>query len=240
MDEWRNNYLNLSAPNCTQLIFEWTNPNTIPLFNNQTNNDLSVHYLPEPYWGNTGQTPLEAVVINYNPGQAGQHQHFNQVTLNHNYYGHNTYRDFIESETESYTNNNSTIFEATNKWHWESRAYPIFNALKCIGINLFGNDKLKNYLGLELIPWHTRSAASIGNYISNNTRFVYEKVLLFAANQSRRISNEKLRNTVILKMSGTLNGSFRKLLPSLINSSSSILSQSNNDTFETISPRYTK
>lgn len=48
----------------------WTDPDNVPLYNDDNGGALSSSYLPEPWWGNDGTKELHCVVVNYNPGQA--------------------------------------------------------------------------------------------------------------------------------------------------------------------------
>ena len=55
---------------------------------------------------------------------------------------------------------------------------------------------------IELIPWHTKDTKNINSYIENNIRQIFTNSILFAANESRRIANSKLKNKVLLRISG--------------------------------------
>lgn len=77
------------------------------------------------------------------------------------------------------------------------------NALKNVGINLNGQESLSNHLSVELIPWHTKGTNTIQNYISSNLQSIHDNCLQFAALESNRITNSKLKSKVILRMSGS-------------------------------------
>lgn len=173
----------------------WENPNLQPLLNSDTPGDYSLKYLPEPWWGNDSSHPLNSVVINYNPGGGGGIQDYLHACL---LFGNHDYSSFADSEACKRTNH----FAGTNRWHQGQRATRIFNTLSRIGFFVHPNNKLCNHLSIELIPWHTANTTTISTYISNNLHQIYQNCLLFAGDQSRRIDNEKLKNKVIMRLSG--------------------------------------
>ena len=180
----------------------WTDPNTIPLLNNIALGTKSSDYIPEPWWGNHDMDiPLHSVVINFNPGQGENIQHRNVIPYHGNYA-----KDIVDSGW----------LPKTAKWHENRRALPILNALKCIGV-LPTNyiPSLDNHLSVELIPWHTENTSStcgFGQYLKDNILNVYEYAICFAAHESKRIANDKLKNKVILKLSGRKTAEILKLL----------------------------
>ncbi len=219
IDEWRNNYTSINCQSCEKGILGWTNPNSIPLFNNQTYNDLSIHYLPEPYWGNTGYNPLEVVMINYNPSEAYLMQSHKHVTFEPNYLSYTFYKNFVFAEAMKFETNQQQCFNLTNAWHWRNRTKPILDAL---GVMYEDKSKpLVNYLGIELIPWHTVNfGTNESKYMYDNLHNVYKRSILFAANESTRIKNDRLVNTVIVRATSRLSkrpssrpsNNFRELL----------------------------
>ena len=180
----------------------WTDPNTIPLLNNIALGTKSSDYIPEPWWGNHDMDiPLHSVVINFNPGQGGNIQHRNVIPYHGDYA-----KDIVDSGW----------LPKTAKWHENRRALPILNALKRIGV-LPTNyiPSLDNHLSVELIPWHTENTSAtcgFGQYLQDNILNVYEYVICFAAHESKRIANDKLRNVVILRLSETNTNKLLKLL----------------------------
>ncbi|MDD5974112.1 MAG: hypothetical protein PUC14_00010 [Bacteroidales bacterium] len=184
----------------------WTDPNIIPLVNNIALGTNSGDYIPEPWWGNHDMDiPLHSVVINFNPGQGGNIQHRNAIP-NHIPYHGDYGRDIVDSGCLS----------KTAKWHENKRALPILNALKRIRV-LPTNyiPSLDNHLSVELIPWHTENTSAkcgFGQYLKDNILNVYEYAICFAAHESKRIANEKLRNVVILRLSETNTKNLLKLL----------------------------
>ena len=180
----------------------WTNPNTIPLLNNIALKTKSSDYIPEPWWGNDNiEIDLHSVVINFNPGQGKDIQLRNNVPYKGSYA-----TDIVDSG----------CLPKTAQWHKNRRALPILNALKRIGV-LPTNyiPSLENHLSVELIPWHTvniQRASGFRNYLNANILNVYEYAICFAAHESMRISNDKLKNKVILKLSGNKTAEILKLL----------------------------
>ncbi|HOX77012.1 MAG TPA: hypothetical protein PLW31_03145 [Bacteroidales bacterium] len=172
----------------------WENPNLQPLMNSDIPGDYSLKYLPEPWWGNDGRHLLNSVVINYNPGAGGPGQLSPMGTM----LGLN-YQDFVNNEATGLTSH----LPKTNDWHRNKRSKKVFDTLERIGIALGGNNALCNFLSVELIPWHTTNTSDIKNYINRNLLVIYENCILFAANQSINIGNDKLRNKVLLRISGS-------------------------------------
>ena len=181
---------------------------SIPKFSqNGGSNDSTIDYLPEPWWGNNGMQPLQSVVINYNPGIATKSQGFGTIKLPVNL----SYRDFITEnvkaftpyvkKTASYVNaNNVTILPNATDWNYHNRAKPVFEALKCIGVPL-ADDGLENHLSIELVPWHSGSWSMVKDYAVQNANNIFEHCIKFAAEASRCILNNKLRNVVLVRTS---------------------------------------
>jgi len=193
-------------------ICEWSNPNNVPLLNSENINDYSFKYLPEPWWGNNGEHPLNSVVINYNPGQAVEMhdnaliQHFEVAG---GLFGYGNFGEFANDEAIG-----SLVFHRTNQWHFSRRASVIYSALQRAGIHL-DEHGLCNHLSIEMIPWHTKNIRNVNPYILNNIERVYEYCFAFAAEQSRNIvNNNPLHNKVLIRSSShnllpilnTLNG----------------------------------
>ena len=180
----------------------WTDPNTIPLLNNIALGTNSCDYIPEPWWGNHDMDiPLHSVVINFNPASGKDIQLRNNVPYKGSYA-----KDIVDSGW----------LPKTAQWHKNRRALPILNALKRIGV-LPTNyiPSLENHLSVELIPWHTvniQRASGFRNYLNANILNVYEYAICFAAYESKRIKNDKLKNRVILKLSGSKTAMILNLL----------------------------
>ena len=176
-------------------ILNWINPNLSPLMNSDQLADYSLKYIPEPWWGNNGCHVLNSVVINYNPGRGGLIQVVDHAA---ELFGNVNYQTLVNNESIG----ESSYFEATNNWHRTRRAARVFESLGRIEVDLNGFTMLENHLSLELIPWHTTDTSAIGLYINANLQSIFDNIIVFAANESLRIQNEKLRNKVILRLSG--------------------------------------
>lgn len=198
-------YSDFSPINQLTQMFGWYNPNRESLMNSNKPDDYSFHYLPEPWWGNDGNYPLNSVVINYNPGWAESYKHFSFPEIQ-NFYHCSDYSTFVHNQVTGLKDD----FPRTNNWHLMHRAQIVFNTLERIGVKLNGDNQLINHLSIELIPWHTTNIRKIENYINRNLKQVYTNSLVFAAEQSRRIQNSKLRNKVIVRLGGTTTINFLK------------------------------
>lgn len=166
-------------------ISGWTDPNSIPLYGDQVGKTLSSCFIPEPWWGNDGTSPLHSVVINLNPGVGYDALLHGKVPYSSSYA-----IDIV----------NSGVLPINNKWQTVHRAQPIFGSLHRLGV-LKSLPCLKNHLSVELIPWHTPgSDANNWNYMKTNIQQVFDNSICFAANESRRIANRKLNSTVILRL----------------------------------------
>ena len=167
--------------------------------------ELSPLYIPEPWWGNDGSQPLHSIVVNFNPGKGGIPQ---------------TRKNLTKVFKSSYANdivNNTTIQSGskewpncTRNWHLKKRAIPI---LQHLGIDK-SLIKIESHLSIELIPWHSENAVhkDYTDYLKENIQKIYEHSICFAAHEAERIENEKLKNVVLLKMSGN----FTKFLLDLL------------------------
>ena len=193
IDEWRNKDSFTATTPIS--INGWTNPNILKLLNSDAPTDYSLQYLPEPWWGNSGNQPLQSVVINYNPFTGGGNQFHGLCAPN--LFGNTDYSSFIDNEVSG----RASILPGTNSWHNIKRAQPIFNALIASGISLVF-PRLENHLSIELIPWHSPTPVNLifSQYVTNNLQSIFDNCLLFAANESRRIANGKLNCKVILRM----------------------------------------
>lgn len=210
---WRNlppsEYLNTHPVAPYNLLNGWTNPNLVPLYGTVNQRDVSLQYLPEPWWGNNGNYPLESVVLNYNPAglstdycrnNAQQH-----ITNSRALFGFQIYSDFVNNEVLT----RSRRFPGKDTFHYSNRARRVFDSLIRNNIVLAGNN-LENHLSIELAPWYAPKSNLILPYIGLNTLSIYNNCIMFAANESRRIQNPILRNKVIIRAS---RDSILRLLP---------------------------
>ena len=202
VDQWRNNPLVPTAP----VVGGWTNPNTVPLLNSYgaPSPDLSINYLPEPWWGNDGNSQLHSVVINSNPftgNGALQHYAVPGIPI---LYGSRNYQEFVANEVSQFITAGGAPFLApTNNWHFVRRANVIHNALvACGSIALFPlKGYFENHLSIEMIPWHTPDSTNpqYMDYVLANLKPIYDYVFCFAAERSRNIINRILNKKVIIR-----------------------------------------
>lgn len=176
--------------NNKHLIGSWSDPDLIPLLNDTVSKSLASDYVPEPWWGNHDvNIPLHSVVVNFNPGYGESLQLKSSIPY------HGSYANDIVD---------GGFLPKTEMWHATKRAKPIHDALIGLKIVKPGSISLQNHLSVELIPFHTQNIGrecGFLKYLKHNALSVMEYSLLFAANESRRIANGKLKNVVILKMS---------------------------------------
>jgi hypothetical protein len=177
-------------------IMGWTNPDKepAPLCNTHGGKKSSL-YIPEPWWGNDGKQPLHSVVINFNPGGGGEQQERESIRKRSLYGG--SYADGIVNLAGETGKKDDVWPKNTVWWHFTLRAKPVQSVL---GLE----PSLKSHLSVELIPWHTKDVKNVNYdvYLEHNIKAVYEHAICFAANESRRIVNDHLKNVVLLKTSG--------------------------------------
>lgn len=170
---------------CGKWKDDWSNPDVFPLFNKTEGKELSSLFIPEPWWGNDGTQPLHSVVINFNPGEGGPEQ--KRSAFPHEF----SYTHDVVGDSNRLLN--------TRKWHKSKRAMRILNTLYRIHC-IKGSYSLENHLSVELIPWHTKNVTNnYMPYLIKNIKAVYEHSISFAANESRRIQNDKLNSVVIVR-----------------------------------------
>jgi hypothetical protein len=185
VDRWYNGTMkaNMLMQHC-----EWSDPDSIPLYNDNIGLPYSYDFLPEPWWGwNPARKEfLHSVVINFNPGSGDIAQHRNCIAYS------GSYSDIV----------NGGILPATEKWHYSKRAIPVLRALESLNY-ISGPYSIWNHLSIEVLPWHTKTAnANYRKYITHgsNAIQIFETVFRFAALASSHIVNTKLKDKVIVKM----------------------------------------
>ncbi len=202
VDHWRYNPLVPTAP----VVGGWTNPNTVPLLNSYgaIPADLSINYLPEPWWGNDGKSALHSVVINSNPFTGnGALQHYSVPGIPI-LFGSSNYQKFVANEINLYiTPGGAPFLLPTNNWHFVRRANVIHNALvACGAIAPFPmKGYFENHLSIEMIPWHTPDSNNpqYMDYVLANLKPIYDYVFCFAAERSRNIINGRLNKKVLIR-----------------------------------------
>lgn len=189
-----------------------------PGFNNSdpknNPNDPTIQYLPEPWWGNNGKHPLHSVVINFNPGNAGNIQQLSNPSSGISKIG--LYNDFINENAKTYIAGKLSptcqvfpYLQKSNNWHFVKRARKMFDALKNLGTS-YPNFNLHNHLSIELIPWHSKSVNSeFYKYVAHNRIAIFEHCIKFAAEAASCICNPILNGVVIVRISSD---SFKKCL----------------------------
>lgn len=202
--EWKkfpNKGTNLSGSTNTN-ISDWT----YPLFNNDGTllkkgglTNPTIEFLPEPWWGNAGNDILHSVVINFNPGKGGKIQLANATTTQ----SVTSYRKFISERVSEFQYNSTAKmdFWGTSYWHFQNRALPIFTLLNDVK---WYEKLLPNHLSIELIPWHSAHfTEDVLKYTQQNISCIINHSIGFAAEASRHIANNVLRNVVIFICSMT-------------------------------------
>jgi len=157
-------------------------------------------YIPEPYWGWTPKlkTPLKFVVVNYNPASGGVQQHrssSNITTIK-------KYSDYVYEQINEYLEfkrklkNEKPIQYETTNWHCNNRA----NKLAQLDSALVSKDNssIENYLGIDLVPWHTKNVRALNGYLESNFPSIQKWSLDFAVDASKKITSE-LKNKVIVR-----------------------------------------
>lgn len=181
---------------------KYTFPYPQKIMNCDCNAIETFEYVPEPYWGWTPElkTDLEFVVVNYNPASGGEHQHRNSKNI----CSIKKYSEYVKQQIIDYVNckNNSksprpSQYETTN-WHFNNRAKKLaeLNSKKVSN----DNSSIKNYLGIDLVPWHTKNVNSLNGYLEEHFKSIQNWSLNFAIQAAQEIKSEsKLKNKVIVR-----------------------------------------
>lgn len=147
-------------------------------------------YFPEPYFGNPKSENLQAVFINLNPGQGGKDQDF---------YPKGKLLDYFRGVNLSYYNTMRALITFSNreKPHLilgKTLEWWVKNRVKWVNETFERSDgkttTLNDILGLELIPWHTKSFGEIA--ITLNTTELNQYVFEPAAKISKSVINKWL------------------------------------------------
>jgi len=196
-------------------------------------------YIPEPYWGWTPKlkTELKFVVVNYNPASGGKQQHRSSSNIT----AIEKYSDYVSEQITKYLDfkknlksEKPTQYETTN-WHFNNRA----NKLAQLNSELVSKDNssIKNYLGIDLVPWHTKNVSALNGYLGSNFPSIQKWSLDFAVEASKKVNSE-LKNKVIVRTNlTTFNDLFRNDFEKKIftlGDSIKEIKKNNNDNFQQI------
>lgn len=168
------------------------------------NSDNSIidtfEYIPEPYWGWTPKLKkdLQFVVVNYNPGSGGNQQHRSSSNIN----TISKYSDYVLNQLNEFISFREKKISlapnqyVTTNWHYNKRA----KILSQINHTSVSNDydSIENYLGIDLVPWHTTNVKALNGYLNNNFPSIQKWSLDFAIEASKNASGI-FKNKVLVR-----------------------------------------
>ena len=165
-------------------------------------NKPTFNYIPEPYWGWTPRNghELKVVVVNYNPGLAENNQHIS-VIKNEDF----DYQKYVKNQIGEYygdskADNRMGVRQyKTSNWHEVNRAKPLSDIFT--DWQNSHKEPLKYYLGIELVPWHTKGTKDLQKYFTNNKSAIIKWSLNFAFQACKKIESGPFQNTVIFRLS---------------------------------------
>lgn len=165
-------------------------------FREWCNGAIEETHLPEPWWGWTPYNgrPLHSVVINLNPAKGGKLQEDGCIKCLMKKSGKHSYSEIMPDLSKH--------LEDTEKWHFQNRYKPL---MQSVGISEFPSEPdAGNHLCIELSPKH--GDIKYHEEFIRNARDVYDYVLCFAAEASKRIEKPSggredvsLKNIVIVR-----------------------------------------
>lgn len=197
----------LNHKNVEELVFKFPGK----IFNHPDEKNYTYDFLPEPYWGYTikSQMPLQYVVINYNPGSGGPCQR----RKNENIMNIDSYEIYVKKQVKCYSkliitgnlrNKNSekpSQFKTTN-WHNSSRAHRLSQLDSDSPTPYYltkTNPAVCHYLGIDLVPWHSKGIKDLDGYIEDNAKAVMNLSLNFAIEAAKKVVNPIFKNKIILR-----------------------------------------
>ena len=186
-------------------------------FPHNLSNDLnglqdSYDFIPEPYWGWTphSKSDLKYVVINYNPGSGGD----NQFKTSLNVQNISEYSTYVFEQLEKFVacrNQNNldrpSQYDTTN-WHFVNRAKKLVQVNEPELVDSF--NEIHSYLGIDLVPWHTKNVSSLNGYLQLNFEAIKMWSLNFAIEAAKQVKG-CFHNIVIVR---TNFSTFRSLFSS--------------------------
>ena len=169
------------------------------LLNTPSDSAASYDYIIEPYWGWTpfNGKKLEMVVVNYNPASGGDDQHRDSENIR----SISNYSSYVDEQLRQYVDHRSRRTKerpkqyATSNWHFNNRA----KKLRAISVGRHEDfSAVQNYLGIDLVPWHTKNVHELKGYLEENFESIKKWSLGFAIEAARHVEG-KLKGKVIVR-----------------------------------------
>lgn len=169
------------------------------LLNEPSKPSASYDYIVEPYWGWTpfNGHPLEMVVVNYNPASGGKDQHRHSLNVQ----SISVYSSYVDEQLRQYVDCRNRIINVrpkqydTSNWHFNNRAKKL-RAITSGDHQDFS--AVQNYLGIDLVPWHTKNVHELKGYLEDNFESIKKWSLGFAMEAARHVQG-KLKGKVIVR-----------------------------------------
>jgi hypothetical protein len=176
------------------------------LMNCDCESNETFEYIPEPYWGWTPEkrTKLKMVVVNYNPASGGPIQHINSANVqsikSYSEYVAEQLNDFIifRKDSKKPKLKNKPIQYETTKWHYTNRANKLIKVIDEKYSNDDNSECIDYYLGIDLVPWHTKNVTALNGYLQQNFSSIKMWSLNFAMEASKNVIG-LLQNKVIVR-----------------------------------------
>lgn len=186
-------------------IKDWEIPKTIVEFKESQEKHPIWSAFPEPYWMKHDQTKQLAVFLNINPGSPFDYHRFNTDDENEWEKNQNEipnekiswekkYRLKDNDDARPYSvvvreliiqYNSDVNFWHNNRVNWLRRLLDD------------NNIELEHIINLDLVPWHTKKAKDIKDYVESNYKLICSNILIPALYFSK--SNEAgLKNKVLV------------------------------------------
>lgn len=209
------------------------------IFNCDRKLNETFEYIPEPYWGWTPQldSKLKFVVVNYNPASGGEQQH----RTSSNIMSIGKYSDYVTEQITAYLEykkdpsyKKPNQYETTN-WHSNNRAIKLAKLNHESSLDV--KSSITNYLGIDLVPWHTKNILELKSYFETNQNSIQKWTLDFAIEAAKAASDE-FKNIVIVRTNlSTFKNLFQNEFDKNVFSlgiSKKELVRSNNDNFQQV------
>jgi hypothetical protein len=170
------------------------------IFNCDLKLDETFEYIPEPYWGWTPEldSKLKFVVVNYNPASGGQQQHRSSSNI----MKIGKYSDYVTEQIiafleykKGHSLKKPSQYETTN-WHSNNRAIKLAKLNTEFSLDI--KSSIINYLGIDLVPWHTKNIMGLNRYFDTNLNSIQKWTLDFAIEAAKAAADE-FKNIVIVR-----------------------------------------